>query len=580
MLFPGSSSHLRGAQIGAIALLSGLLGACNAIFGLSGSEPAGPTGAASSGEGGHPAASSSSGAGDGGTGGSSNSATVGSGGAPAAPVCNGLGADPATVKWSRHAGGSSPQTGDGVAFMSDGSVVLGGAYADDSTVFTGESLPYPSPDGSSEDYDLYVAKYDASGLAEWQTSFNGPRTQFMTGLAVDRHDDIVVAGYFQGSVGFGPSGLHPVASDVTQSPDAFDGFVVKLGPDGKPQWSRRFGGPNDDIVMGIATDSAANVIVTGVTHGGTGGATADFGCGDVDIPAGQGRVFLTKLKPDGSPGWCQVYAVNTGYINYWNQPYGLSVAVDAHDNIILAGGGWTGASSFGNGPLNHYKDVDTFVFVATPEGKYGWAGAFGDDSPQWATRVAVDPCGDVYLAGGFQKTIALGATPTVTAMDDLDGGTGNYSRNHVFVAKLVAGPDPYSYVPVWVKGFWDQSGLGAQEVKALAVDPWGNVAVAGNIYDDLGVQGVDFGDGAPATPPHPADDVYRTDAFVVKLGSVKGALRWSRRFGGTDYENGTALAIDGAGEMLFAGAFSSPLDFGKGVLTPDHQDVFLLKFAP
>jgi hypothetical protein len=51
------------------------------------------------------------------------------------------------------------------------------------------------------------------------------------------------------------------------------------------------------------------------------------------------------------------------------------------------------------------------------------------------------------------------------------------------------------------------------------------------------------------------------DLFVAKLLGSNGAYLWSRRFGDTDEQAGTSVAVDSAGNALVTGYFMGTLDF-------------------
>jgi hypothetical protein len=60
-----------------------------------------------------------------------------------------------------------------------------------------------------------------------------------------------------------------------------------------------------------------------------------------------------------------------------------------------------------------------------------------------------------------------------------------------------------------------------------------------------------------------------------------GALRWAKSFGGAAWDNGEAVAIDGAGNTVVTGTFSGTVNFGGGPLTSaGTSDVFVAKYGP
>jgi hypothetical protein len=99
----------------------------------------------------------------------------------------------------------------------------------------------------------------------------------------------------------------------------------------------------------------------------------------------------------------------------------------------------------------------------------------------------------------------------------------------------------------------------------IAVDSAGNVLLTGR-FDGT----VDFGGG-------PLSSAGSTDIFAVKL-DAQGQHLWSRRLGGTDYEEGSGIAVDSAGNALLTGYFAGTADFGGGPLSSaGYYDVFVVK---
>jgi len=95
-------------------------------------------------------------------------------------------------------------------------------------------------------------------------------------------------------------------------------------------------------------------------------------------------------------------------------------------------------------------------------------------------------------------------------------------------------------------------GRGADRAYAVAVDPAGNVYVAGE------TDSPDFPQTGRLDAVGPS-----TDAFVVKLDPTGSHVLWATVFGGSFADRGLAIAVDAAGEAYVAGQTFSP-DFPSG----------------
>jgi hypothetical protein len=113
----------------------------------------------------------------------------------------------------------------------------------------------------------------------------------------------------------------------------------------------------------------------------------------------------------------------------------------------------------------------------------------------------------------------------------------------VFVVKF----DP-SGNHIWSKRFGDPDD---QRSSWIGVDAAGNAVIAGSFQDSI-----DFGGGALMC-------AGAFDAFVAKL-DADGNYVWSKRFGDWYHDVISAGAIDGSGNLIFAGGFWETIDFGGG----------------
>ena len=150
---------------------------------------------------------------------------------------------------------------------------------------------------------------------------------------------------------------------------------MKLDTEGEEVWTRQFGTRDHDYNTGVASDGAGNVYVTGHTEGDLGSPNA----GDDDA-------YLAKYGEDGELLWTRLFGTSED-----DQAWG--VATDSYGNAYVTGytKGDLGASNAGSG--------DVFVSKFDPAGSLLWTEQFGTDEFDGADGVAVDPVGNVYLAG-------------------------------------------------------------------------------------------------------------------------------------------------------------------------------------
>lgn len=212
--------------------------------------------------------------------------------------------------------------------------------------------------------------------------------------------------------------------------------------------------------------------------------------------------------------------------------YGNTIALDPKGNVLVAGS-FEGSVTFAGEPLVSAGDRDIFVAKLSPDGDLLWARTFGDLQVQAAYGVGADGEGNVLVTGCFAGDLTVGATLVQSP-----------TSNDVFVMKLDEDGEPR-----WVYATGAASTLecGAR----IAADASGNVLVAGNF------QGTVTFEQTHAT-------LGVDDVFLAKL-DPEGLPLWSRRYGagGDDFVSG--LTITPAGYVVLAGAYQSIVDFGGGI---------------
>jgi hypothetical protein len=110
--------------------------------------------------------------------------------------------------------------------------------------------------------DTYLLKYDASGSLLWSTQFGTPHQTFGNDLFADGLGNVYVTGRTDGTLADANAG-------------DYDMYVRKYDSAGNILWTRQLGTAGHDDAVGLTTDEAGAVYVTGTTPQLLPGATTD-----------------------------------------------------------------------------------------------------------------------------------------------------------------------------------------------------------------------------------------------------------------------------------------------------------------
>jgi hypothetical protein len=429
--------------------------------------------------------------------------------------------------WSAMFGGSGNDRALAVAVDASGNTYLTGK-------FTGIIDFGGGPLASEGGDDAFLLKLDPQGAHVWSRRFGDVANQYGTAVAVGPTGNVILGGYFAGSIAF----------NVTYTASAFDGFLVELDPDGQPLWSARLGGAGDDKLWSLAIGPSGEIAAAG-TFNGTHHCTTQLPP-TCKVSAGGDDVFVRVYTAGGTLQ--SVHAFGSTEHQGAN-----GVAVDSAGKILLTGQ-FQGTLDFGDGsaPLNAATTRSkAFLAKLDPMGTgVLWSHAFGDtDNDHRGIAVAVDAADQPVMAGSFEGTIAFDVVLSSA------GGTD------VFVAKL--DPDGQS---LWSRSYGN---LANQQAQGVAYDPEGNVLLTG------GFEGVlDFGGGGVVS-----GGSY--DLFLVKLAPL-GEHRWSKGFGNVSAQFGFGVTADPTtSQVVTVGYAAGTVDFGSGQHTAaGAEDIVVARFQP
>lgn len=444
---------------------------------------------------------------------SSGSLLPGGGGGNGTP-----GTDPGTGSATLQFGSTRFDGATGTAVDS-----LGNVYVAGNTWGTIDST-HPNPDSTASTADVFIAKYDRGGALRWVRQLGTPFNEFLTGITVDRQDNVVVVGYTFGNL-----------FDNNSSTTTSDFFISKFDPAGTQILGIQEGTAEIDEAWGVATDGDSNIYIAG---GSRGDLLGTVNTGDFDA-------FVASYTASGAIRWGGGKKVG---IASGNRDLARSLVYDGvRDILYVAGDFWA--------PIE--RGVGIFVEKLDPANgvQIEWNPANGNpfvflrtigDALQlsYATGIALDREGAIYVSG---YEIANDADVTSNAGD---------TTYLVFKIDSSANLLWHTYV---YGGRGNDSGLKA---RGLAVDSMEDVYLVG--YASVALDNsVHLGE---------------TDAFIIQLDGNTGARLWTRQFGTIGYDRAFGIAIDSNRPDMTIYVAGETVGSLEGKTNSGGYDAFLVRY--
>jgi hypothetical protein len=425
----------------------------------------------------------------------------------------------------------------------------------------GTTTPPTPPDGPSA-----PAGPTGIGTPRWAVSIGTWANDAAEAIAIDSLGDVVAVGVTTTSPDQG-------SANVPTAPSA--GFITKrVASDGSERWRVTLSGSGEDSVTAeaVAIDGSNDVIVVGDFTG-----SVDFGGQTLTTAPQTGDAFVAEYASTGDLVWVDDLLALIG---------GAGLELDAiavgADGKLIAGGLFEGTVELSGQSYTASTTFQGFVAAFDPTGTVAWGQGFSAQSI--AQSLAVDPNGDVLVAGNFNEPTSFGGAtldPAGTSStylaryrgsdglylssDVVDGGANAQvvvdSTGRVAVQTAVGSTASLGWstmldvadssdTPLWSTPIPDTGDVGPQP-RALSTTPSGLILSSAWDYSFSG--GMATGEldvsafGSDATP-----GVTSAGSLVTRVG------------GGTQVR---ASAVGSTGAVALAGTLNDDIAIGTTTLT-------------
>ncbi len=508
-----------------------------------------------------------------------------------------------TLLYSTYLGGSSYETGSGIAVNAAGDAFIAG-YTD-STDFpicpdnsgmhaycsTHAGSPVQSMFGGGTT-DAFVAELDPTGTQLiFSTYLGGTGQDSGAGIVLDAAGDVFVTGG-TASTDFpicpDSGGTHAYCSTHAGSPvqsmfggGATDAFVAELNPTGTQLiYSTYLGGSSREVGLGIALDSMGDAFITGTTsstdfpvcpdNAGTHAYCASHSGSAVQSTfvggSGGTDAFVTGLNPTGT---AFIYSTYLGGSSIGDS--GQGIAVDAAGDAYVTG--WTDSTAFpicpDNGGTHAYcashagnpvqsafgAGLAAFITELNSTGtELIYSTYLGGSRSDLGFGIVLDAAGDAFVVGWTVST-------DFPVCPD-NGGSAAYCASHAgspaqstnaggddaFVAELNATGTKLIY-STYLGGSGKDQGFG------IALDAAGDAYVTGYTLSSNFPVCPSSGSYCASSTGSPVQSTSAggEDVFVTELNSTGMSLIYSTYLGGSSDEEGNGIALDAADDAFVTG---------------------------
>lgn len=442
----------------------------------------------------------------------------------------------------------------------------------------------------------------SANFAAWKIGGSG--NEIGRNVALDAASNAYVVGTYSSSFYFAGTTMSVVGSN--------DIFIAKYNSKGEGVWIQRITGSTTDEVKDIVIDSNGDIYVTGEVSPNAGyfNNPDDAREGIVVRRAisGNSDAFLAKYTRDGRLLWFKTYGGASSDI-------GNSIALHS-SGIYMTGIFGAPKTTFGAITLQGQGTdgkYDMFLTKLSNSGDVLWAVSSGGFETDYASSIAVDADGSVFMTGTFESpgdfrsvsgtpnSYSSNVTPDIfiakynsfgnlVAFHRGNSGTYIYGNNlaihnGALYATGTIGGAKYGTTTVDHRGGGDiflaryntntlnlewvrtAGGPGFDAANQLAFDNTGNIYIAGLLSDNC-----QFG----STVLRSAGD---TDAFLAQY-DTDGNFRFARSLGGPGADGYNALAVNSAGSLIFmVGFFSGTINSsGASVSSSGGLDVLTTRY--
>jgi hypothetical protein len=376
--------------------------------------------------------------------------------------------------------------------------------------------------------DLFIAKFDQSGIIEGLYHAGGRGSDMATCLCIIPGDELIVGGTISDAAAFGKLKISDSGKQL---------FTAKLDSKGAFVW-----------VSTLRVDKDASLYLSGVDNNGkifVGGTfTGTLSNGDKEVTSnGRKDVFLARLNQNGSIEELFSFGGEGDDIP-------RSMAIESSGNILMAG---TYNKSFELGDRKFIigpAGIKTNAFITKFDSNFKplWINTLAGEDYCDISSLKLDYNGNFFVTGSYSSKIHLSDTIL---------SSNGYSD--IMFLKYSTDGD-LKWIKSFGSSYYDYS-------SNLNIDKLGGAIITGTLGDVLNIDSLRI------------EPIFRNNsAFLIQFSS-EGQATWGDCISGNGRSFSTGSILDNKGNLYFTGSFRNEFRKDNEILTSmGDQDVFLAKY--
>lgn len=416
---------------------------------------------------------------------------------------------PSPEPFSKTFGGDKDDYFYAIAKTADGGYVMAGSALSGNG--SGDIPVTPIVGGNQ---DMIIVKTGPDGNKQWVTTIGGDQDDFARSIVVSADGSgYMIAGYSASNN----------TGDIPATRGGYDMVIVKLGPDGKKQWVKTYGGNGSDEAHAIAVSPDGNSFVIA-------GSTTSNNSGDIP-PIHQklfpffSEIIVFSVQANGTLQWIKNYGGNFG-----EDVRSITVSPDGSGYVLA---GYTSSDNSGDIPPTHNGTTgnpDMLILKLGTDGNKQWVKAYGGNNFEFATSIVASTDQSGYFFTGTTASNNNG---------DIPASQGDWD---IVLCKLDANGNKQ-----WLKTY---GGNDDDEAFSIAAIPGGDYVVAGFTASN------NSGD----IPPNHAAGITSMDLLVASFAR-DGSKNWVKTYGGDKNDQGLAVIYSPESSYVVCGFTESKNSF-------------------